>query len=217
VPTVSNVPTRDNDYQFRPAPAVAKLDRRTWNVVLGDVGFRLRAIEEKRTELQDLIDDLSFAGVQRLDQAINPLIVGVQRDLDTLKTSVAATVAANDRIISDFQAVTAVNLEELQDQINEVQTRINVILAGGLDAADVRESTTRVFVSPAEKAEIGKLRTDVNAKASKESPEFTGNPKAPTAAFGDADTTLANTEFVQRAIDSVRLDAMAYALCFGGS
>lgn len=160
---MSTVPSRDNDYRFAPLPARAVLDRKTWDVVLGDVGFRLRAIEAKRTELQDLIDDISFSVTRRFDEAINPLVVEVQSDLATLRTSVAATVAANDRIISDFRAVTAVNLEELQEQIDQVQDRIDVILGGGLDAADVRESATRVFVTPEQRTEIAKLRTDVNA------------------------------------------------------
>lgn len=47
------------------------------------------------------------------------------------------------------------------------------------------------------KADNTQLKQALLAKfALLESPEFAGNPKAPTAAVADSDTTLANTEFV---------------------
>ncbi len=41
------------------------------------------------------------------------------------------------------------------------------------------------------------LQTALNLKANLESPSLTGNPTAPTATFGDNDTTIATTAFVQ--------------------
>lgn len=160
---MSTVLSRDSDYQYPPQPAPAPWTREIADAVHLDIAQRLRALEAKRTELQDLVDDLSFFGIQRLDSAINPLIAEVTAEVAALQKAVADTLAANNRIISDFQAVTAVNLGELQAQIDDVQERMNVILAGGLGAADVRESADRVFVTPAQRTEIGRLRTAVNA------------------------------------------------------
>jgi hypothetical protein len=175
----STVPSRSNDYKFAPAPAKAELDRATWDRVMagtepGEEGIavRLRALEAKRNELQDLIDDLSFNGQARLDQAVVPLIENMQLTLQSIADDVAATQAQNDALLADFQQVTAVNLEALADsvqtaeqQLADVQQQFALILAGGLAAAKVQESATRVFVTPAEKAEIGALREDLTGLA----------------------------------------------------
>lgn len=149
--------TPDNDYQFPPAPSQAVLDRVAWNATMRSISERMRAVEVKGDTLDNLVADLSFTAIQRVDQAITPVINGVKADITALSAQVAETLAANQHIIDDFQAVTAVNLEELQQEIADVEARIETILAGGIDAADVQEDSNRVFVTPAQKAKLEEL------------------------------------------------------------
>lgn len=160
---MSTRPSRDSDYAFPPAPSQAVLDREVWDAVMRDISARIRVIEEKGVNLDDLIADLSFNGQARLDAAVTPLIDAVRTDLAALSSAVAKTLADNAKIISDFQEVTAVNLDDLREQIGAMEDRIAVVLAGGLDAGDVRESATRAFVTPEQRTEIGTLRTDLDA------------------------------------------------------
>ena len=56
------------------------------------------------------------------------------------------------------------------------------------------------------KGDNNQLRQALVAKfALLESPQFTGNPRAPTAALEDMDTTLANTEFVHQLVTAAIL------------
>ncbi|QIG67946.1 putative tail fiber protein [Rhizobium phage RHph_Y68] len=52
-------------------------------------------------------------------------------------------------------------------------------------------------------ADVTGLQPALDAKATIASPTFTGDPKAPTAALGDNDTSIATTAFVQAAIGSM--------------
>ena len=75
---------------------------------------------------------------------------------------------------------------------------------GGMDAkvAAAAESASNA-ASSAQAASDSADRAqtwDPTNYATKASPTFTGDPKAPTAPIGDGDTTLANTFFVQREI-----------------
>lgn len=164
--------TPENNYQFPPTPAAAMLGREAWNAVMASLSGRLVTLENKRSELQDLIDDLSFNGQQRLDEAIGPLIEAQELELEALTREIVAMQQANATIINDFQEVTAVNLQDLAEAVQaaenslvDVQSQINIILAGGLAAAMIEESATRVFVTPEQKSEIGQLRTDLGALA----------------------------------------------------
>lgn len=206
--------TRANRYQYPPEPEPAPFNREIANELFGDINDRLVSIENKRIDLQSLIDDLSFFGIQRLDTAINPLIDSVKVQISDLQTAVAKTLEDNGKIITDFQNVTAVNLDALKAKIDEMQARINVVLAGGLDARDVRENADRVFVSPAQKVEIGQLRTDVELRAKIESPILTGAPQAPTPAQNSNDKTIVNSEFV-KAMELTPLQ-IAQAISYAG-
>lgn len=158
----------DNDYQLPPSPTPGELDRARFNALLDSIGARLRMLEAAATGLEAIKNDLQQFGLQRLDEAILPLIDQTQQDLANLSAEVAATQAANAQIIDDFQDVVAVNLEDLADQIDAaeaqlaaVQAQIQTYLNGGVPAADVAEDANRVFVTPAQKTEIGQLRTDL--------------------------------------------------------
>ena len=57
---------------------------------------------------------------------------------------------------------------------------------------------------------INEVMGSISQKAPISSPTFTGNPQAPTPAFGDNDTSIATTEFVQKAIDNYLVGAILY-------
>lgn len=53
-----------------------------------------------------------------------------------------------------------------------------------------------------------------NLKANLESPAFTGSPTTPTVEFGSVSEQIANTEFVQRAIDDALDEALVNSIIF---
>lgn len=59
------------------------------------------------------------------------------------------------------------------------------------------------------KAQVDALNTNAANKANLNSPIFTGDPTAPTAASGDNDTSIANTAFVQNAVGGAATINMA--------
>lgn len=160
----STQPNPDNDYQLPPAPQRAVFDRAMFNHLFGSVGSRLRAIEAQRTDLQAVIDDLRLFGLLRLDEAIVPLINQTQAQIEALQQAVADTTAANAQIIQDIQQAALQALAVLEANISEIQERVDTILAGGIPAADVAESESRVFVTPAQKADINQLREDFSQR-----------------------------------------------------
>lgn len=80
-------------------------------------------------------------------------------------------------------------LEELDSEIGGVVTASNVTVtpAGGISSTNVQDA-------------LEELDTE---KAPLASPTFTGDPKAPTPAPGDNDTSIATTAFVQNAISGI--------------
>lgn len=133
--------TAENNYQFPVTPAPAVLGRDDWNAVMASVSGRLVALEDKRSELQDLINDLSFSGQQRLDAAIEPIIEDIERRLAELGDEVLAMKHTNAQIINDFNDVVAVNLQDLadaiqnaQDGLADIEAQFDVILSGGVPA-----------------------------------------------------------------------------------
>lgn len=157
----------DNDYNFPPAPVEAYLDDTVWNGVMSSIGGRLRGLEAIGTGIESIQEQLQSLGLQILDDAINPLIVDTQASIADLAQQVSDTAAANAQIIADFQSVVAVNLEDLAEEIatvegnlGAVQAEIDLILGGGIPAAQVAESATRVFVTPEQKALVASILAD---------------------------------------------------------
>lgn len=126
-------PSPDNDYQFPAAPNRAVLDRAVWAAVMASIGGRLRGLEDQRTELADVIADLRMFGLERLNTAIEPLIVQTQQRLDGLDADLAV-----------------------------LRGQIDTILSGVVPAGIVAESETRVFVTPEQRAEIAVLRNELD-------------------------------------------------------
>lgn len=109
------------------------LDAAWFNNLLGDVNSRLRTIEAIKGELANAVTQLQAIGLQRIDQAVTPLIVAAQE-------SVAA----------------------IEQRLEDVAGEIADLLAGGVPAANVQEDLDRVFVTPAQRAEFGQLRADLS-------------------------------------------------------
>src|SRR5690606_26679354 len=72
------------------------------------------------------------------------LITSATEQLATLQTEIAETIAETEAALTD------------------VQEQVDLILAGGIPAANVEESAEQVFVSPAQRTEIGQLRVDLD-------------------------------------------------------
>lgn len=117
--------TRESNYQFPPTPEPAMLSRDAWNYVLGSISGRLGALEEQRTDLDDLMADLSFTAQVRVDAAVTPLIEAVEY-----------------------------RINGMTGQLDELQETVNSILAGGIPAENVTESPTRRFWTPDDMAAL---------------------------------------------------------------
>lgn len=149
--------TPENNYQFPPTPAKADLGRNSWNAVMGSLSARLVALEAKRTELQDLIDDLSFNGQQRIDEAISPLIEAQEQELAALSDLVQQAII--DATNAGIEVAEQVELQVgiLEGRVVDVESAMAVILADTLPAENVAESATRVFVSPEQRDAVANL------------------------------------------------------------
>jgi len=141
----SGQPSAANGYQFDPAPTRAILNRATFNLFGADLHARLLALEDIGDGIATLQAELQNFGVDRLNEAINPLIVETQAALDQLNIDMEAALVS------------------LNEDLAAAQVAIDSLLAGGVPAGNVNESGTRVFVTPEEKTEITTLRTNLNA------------------------------------------------------
>lgn len=199
---MSTPPSPDNDYQAPPAPALFVLTKAAWNTVLGSIGSRLRALEAKRTELQDLIDDLSFNGQARIDAAISPLIDAVRVDLVTLREAVAQAITDAADAATTVTAEVRARVTGIEGRVTTIETEFDRIVAGGVSAAKVTLAAIAGFaptnIQTAIASLVASVKTLTDGKAPIDSPALTGNPTAPTAALGDNDSSIATTAFARR-------------------
>lgn len=84
-----------------------------------------------------------------------------------------------------------IELEQWEAEVYQLETN-DPVLGGenGIDNLQAKQLANRTQY----------LKAALELKALLNSPEFTGNPKAPTPAFGDNDTSIATTAFVQAAL-----------------
>lgn len=156
----SNPLSRDNDYRWPPEPLIANLTRAIWDEVMGGedgIGPRLRLLEDVNTGIEQIRADLQSFGVQRLDEAINPLIDQTQADVAALQTTLTAINTAAGTLLSDLQAQADTLILSVQDDVAALEAQIALILSGGIPAANVAESATRVFVTPAQRTLLGSI------------------------------------------------------------
>lgn len=134
--------------------------------------------------------------------------------LSGLQTIDGVTLTAGQRVLVKNQSTAAQNgiwLAQTSawtraDDMNEdaeVTPGMAVVVSGGTNQADSvwllsTDGTVTVGTSPMAFKDV----TGEFAKLA--SPQFTGNPTGPTAAQFDKDTSLATTEFVQRALGNAR-------------
>ena len=87
------------------------------------------------------------------------------------------------------------------DGLTATTAELNILDGAVLTTAELN-TLAGILVSTAELNSLsgiaGNVQTQLNLKSPSASPTFTGDPKAPTPAFGDNDTSIATTEFVQR-------------------
>jgi hypothetical protein len=171
MPSLPQLPSATDDYAPPPGTVWSPA---TYIATIVHMAARVRAVEAVGTTLQDIIAELQVFGLQRLDEAIVPLIEEQQAALANLQTEIAAALAATQALVDDFQTATATALADLQGQIDAqlliiegnitaLQEQVDLILAGGLSADDVVETGTRVFVSPAQKTAIDSIATTLAA------------------------------------------------------
>ncbi len=107
------------------------LDQATLNAVFGDIHERLLDRETLEASFQALIVEGTAAAINAIQAGIQPQLQPVVDGLQTLLQQIALA----------------------EDALLELQQ-------GAVSAASVTETGTRVFVTPAQKAEIGQLRAD---------------------------------------------------------
>lgn len=135
----SVLPTPEDDYRAPPAPSRLFLDRAVWDAVFGSIGGRLRTLEDVNSGIETLKLELQNFGIQRLDEAINPLI---EQTLTALATA--------------------------SDDLGELRETLDQILAGGLPADQVAvepidglsaENAQAAFVEVLDKIEVERTVT----------------------------------------------------------
>ena len=135
------------------APTDMQLNKAAWDAALTDIGARLRAAEAIRASFQALID------------------VGVGQALVLISENVAPEITA-----------LGVAIDGINSNLSAAQAAIDSLLSGNLPAANVTESGTRVFVTPAQKAAIGTNTSDIAANTS----DIATNAAAITSSFGQS-------------------------------
>lgn len=171
MPSLPQLPSAADDYA---PPPGTKWSPATYIATIVHMAARVRVVEAQKTTIDALIEELQVFGLQRLDEAIVPLIEQQQQALANLQQQIANALAATQALVTDFQQATAAALADLQNQIDAsllviegnigaLQEQVDEILAGGISADNVNETSTRVFVSPAQKTAIDSIATTLSA------------------------------------------------------
>lgn len=183
----------------------------TYLATIVHMAGRVRSLEAVRVTLDDIINDLQVFGLQRLDQAIVPLIEEQQAALANLQQQITAALAATQQLVDQFQDDTAAALAGLQTQIDAalaviegnigaLQAQVDEILAGGISADNVSETANRLFLSAAERAAIADIADTLS--------DFSAAVNATLASYEKkwepwSITTSANATLTDRAQDQV--------------
>lgn len=156
-------PTSENDYQAPPAPAKLVVDRTVWNGVFGSIGSRLRVLEDVNSGIEAIKLELQNFGIQRLDEAINPLIEQTQQALATLQAAVATAQQELSDTVEDANAAFAAALATASQSIADLQETLDQMLAGGVPAANVAITAIDGLAATNSQAAFAELVADLEA------------------------------------------------------
>jgi hypothetical protein len=133
----ATLPTPDNDYQ---APLSMQLSRAVWDAVFGSVGERLRTLEARNADYEEVVGDLQTQALAVISATITDEINARREDLDAL----------------------AADAEALADEIAAIR-------AGGIDAISVSVSPIVGLAAATAQAALaellGKIQDEVTARA----------------------------------------------------
>lgn len=115
------------------APIRMQLNKAAWDAAMVSIGERLRAMEAMATDLQAVIDAGTTQALQMISDTVAPNLAAVQSDIDAANAALA-----------DFQ------------------TEFDTVVAGGVGADNVTESATRVWLTPAQRNDVGALRSEMD-------------------------------------------------------
>lgn len=161
----SVLPTAETDYQAAPAPARLILDRAVWNAVFGSIGGRLRALEDVNSGIETLKLELQNFGIQRLDEAINPLIAQTQAALASLRSEVQEAQAELADTVDTANAAFAAALTTANASLGQLQTQLNQMLAGGVPAANVAVTAIDTLAATDAQTAFAEILSEMNVLA----------------------------------------------------
>lgn len=161
----SVLPNAETDYQAPPAPSRMVLDRAVWDAVFGSIGGRLRALEDVNSGIETLKLELQNFGIQRLDEAINPLIAQTQAALASLRSEVQEAQAELADTVEDANAAFAAALATANTSLGQLQTQLNQMLAGGVPAANVAVTAINTLAAANAQAAFAEVVSEMNTLA----------------------------------------------------
>lgn len=161
----SALPNPANDYRAPPAPERFALDRESWDPIFTSIGGRLRALEDVNSGIETLKLELQNFGIQRLDEAINPLIEQTQQSLATLQAAVATAQQELSDTVEDANAAFAAALAAASQSIAGLQETLDQMLAGGVPAANVAITAIDGLAATNSQAAFAELVADLDALA----------------------------------------------------
>lgn len=111
------MPTRFESYRMR--DGVTPLSEDFFNPVLADIDARIARMEEQRTDLQGVIDELSRFGLARIDTLVGPSMAAVSNmlaELTQLRDELVAAVGDVGNLITQAQLDAAITAEQAARQ-----------------------------------------------------------------------------------------------------
>lgn len=161
----SVLPTPETDYRAPPAPSRMVLDRAVWDAVFSSIGGRLRALEDVNSGIEQLKLELQNFGIQRLDEAINPLIAQTQAALETLQAEVAQAQDELSDTVADANAAFAAALATANQSLIDLQEALDQMLAGGVPAANVAVTAIDTLAATNAQAAFAEIVSEMNTLA----------------------------------------------------
>ena len=186
------------------ASRVKTLSAATWDRFIRAVDADIADLKERASAQDVIVNRLEARGLQIIEELVSPVAQSAQDRVDEIDALITEGTDNVNGFVSAAQTTIdnlAGNASAAVDDAEAAAAAIAAILAdlqdGGVSAALVIETASRVFVTPAQKAAYEAYAAAIALKAAIASPTFTGTPAAPTAAGGTNTTQLATTAFVR--------------------